>query len=60
MIDTWIENGKKNNYLIMLLVKDLEDASYFPVYFNSDKECNIYKNCIISESKLKIIKSYYI
>jgi hypothetical protein len=54
-IDIWIIRGKENNELILLIVHDLEDKDYFPIYFKSIQESNKYKNNIISESKLKVI-----
>lgn len=52
----WINYAQSNNYPLLLIVKDLEDQELFPVYFNSQKEVDLYQYNIISESKLKIIK----
>ena len=42
----------------MLVMYDLEDKTYYPVYFDSEKESNRFKENIISESHFKLIKSY--
>jgi len=34
----WIERGIKENYKFILIVYDLEDKSYYPVFFTSEKE----------------------
>jgi hypothetical protein len=54
-VDIWIIRGKESNELILLVIHDLEDKDYFPIYFKSEQEAYKYKNNIISESKLKVI-----
>jgi hypothetical protein len=56
----WVNRGREDQYYILLIVKDLEDNSLFPVYFYSDKEAQQYKDNIISESKMKVIQTYYL
>jgi hypothetical protein len=54
----WIERGRKESFQIMLVYRDLEDKSYYPVYFYSEIEADRYVKNIISESKCKLIQSY--
>jgi hypothetical protein len=56
----WVNRGRQEQYYLLLVVKDLEDNSLFPVYFFTDEEADDYKNKIISESKLKVMQSYYL
>lgn len=57
-INNWIIRGRNNNYKYMLVVFDLEDKSYYPVYFATEKESQIFCSNIISESKCKVIQSH--
>jgi len=54
--EKWINFGIENKYLFILIVKDLEDADIFPVYFSLESEADKYSKNIISEYKLKIIE----
>lgn len=54
----WINRGIKEGYSFVIIAYDLEDKSYFPVYFSFEYECNRYKDNIISESKIKVIATY--
>ena len=53
----WIERGIKENYKIILIIYDLEDKSYYPVYFYNEGDSLKFSRNIISESKIKIVKS---
>jgi len=57
-LEEWIERGRKESFQIMLIYFDLEDKSYYPVYFISEIEAEKYVKNIISESKCKLIQSY--
>lgn len=56
--ERWLESAKKNGSAILAIVLDLEDRESFPVEFETRKDFLKYKNNIISESKLKILKIY--
>ena len=57
-IKEWIKTGVENHSKYLLIVKDLEDKEYFPVYFEALPELKQYQNNIISESKLKVIEIF--
>jgi len=59
-INSWIDFAKTNNFSIILILKDLEDGEIYPVYFKTLLEINRYKKNIISESKIKEIKTIWI
>lgn len=54
----WAERGRKDNYLYMAIVQDLEDKQMFPVYFHFYSDLERYRENIISESKLSY-KDYF-
>jgi hypothetical protein len=54
----WIIRGREEGRKILLIVLDLEDKEFFPVYFDSEKEANRYSNNIISESKAKVVSTH--
>lgn len=56
-IESWKARAKSEGFSYLLIAKDLEDGSYFPVFFMNKKELYSYANNIISESKIKIIKT---
>ena len=56
-IKEWTDSATLNKYSYILIVKDLECADYFPVYFNDNKNVQLYIYNIISESKLKVVET---
>lgn len=50
----WRERGVREGFKIMIIILDMEDREYYPVYFLHDKEAQQYSNNLISESKCKI------
>jgi len=52
----WLGHTKINRQKFVVIVKDLEDLSLFPLYFFTEHEVETYQNNIISESKVKVIK----
>ncbi len=52
----WIGHAKINHQKFVVIVKDLEDASFYPMYFFTEHEVETYQSNIISESKVKVIK----
>lgn len=55
-LDEWVQRGLDNELSYMLIVQDLEDKEYFPVYFYFEFGVKRYTENIISESKLKVVK----
>src|SRR5712692_7310908 len=57
LIETqYIDFTLSNNHKYILILKDLEDKDIYPVYFENELEINKFKNNIISETKVKVIK----
>ena len=52
----WRKRGIENGYRIMLIIFDMEDREYYPVYFDSQEGADCYSNNIISESKCRVDK----
>lgn len=59
-IDKWIAIGRRDGYRIMFVLIDFEDRTHYPVYFFSESESKRFDENIISESKCKIIQTYYL
>lgn len=55
-VTAWIESGISNNELYLLVLKDLEDQEYFPIYFKFYSDSKRYLENIISESKVKVVE----
>lgn len=55
-LDEWIQAGLLRGMLYMLVMQDLEDKEFFPVYFGFYTDAQHYQDNIISESKLKVIE----
>lgn len=53
-LDGWIQIGLSNGMFYLLVMQDLEDKEYFPVYFGFYSDAQRYQENIISESKLRI------
>jgi hypothetical protein len=54
-IKSYTKYAKNNGFNYILLCKDLEDQEIFPVYFPLKEDMIDYENCLISESKIKIV-----
>lgn len=52
----WRERGVENGYRIMIIMFDMEDREYYPVYFDSREDADCYSSNIISESKCRVDK----
>jgi hypothetical protein len=52
----WTSRGKSGGCTHLLIVLDLEDKSYFPVFFFDEGDVQRYKENIISESKIEVVK----
>lgn len=52
----WVKKGLGNGVFYMLIMQDLEDKEYFPVYFHFYSDAQRYQENIISESKLKVLE----
>jgi len=57
-LDSFIRLGKENGAMFMLVLFDMEDKDYYPVFFNSEKDLMFYKNNIISETKCRVEVEY--
>jgi len=55
-LDEWTLRGKSGGCTHLLIVLDLEDKSYFPVFFFDKGDAQRYKDNIISESKIEVVK----
>lgn len=55
-LDGWVQTGLLNGMAYMLVMQDLEDKEYYPVYFGFYSDCQRYQNNIISESKLRVVE----
>ena len=55
-LEEWIWLGKSRGINYLLVMQDLEDKEYFPVYFFNHEDCVRYRDNIISESKLKVVE----
>lgn len=55
---SFIKLGKEKGYSFMLVVFDIEDKDYYPIFFNSKEEMESYENNIISETKCRVENEY--
>jgi hypothetical protein len=56
-VSEWISRAKFAGCSCVLIVRDIEDKSYFPVFFFDESDAKRYRDNIISESKIEIVKS---
>lgn len=54
----WVSQGRKDNYNYILIIFDLADKDYFPVYFHFYSDVLRYRENIISESKLAVKQEF--
>lgn len=52
----WIKDGIANGNFYLLILQDLEDKQFYPVYFQFYSDAQRYQDNIISETKIKIIE----
>lgn len=55
---SFIKFGKSGEYKFMLVLFDIEDKDYYPIFFNSKEEMESYENKIISETKCRVEGEY--
>ncbi len=55
-IDDWKQYAIDNGYKFICIMKDLEDHQFYPLYFEDEIGLQFHFDCIISESKVKIIE----
>jgi len=52
----WLIRGREGNYNYLLIVFDIADKDHFPMFFQFYSDVIRYKENIISETKVKVIK----
>jgi hypothetical protein len=52
----WRQYAIDNGYKYLVIMKDLEDKDMFPMFFEDDEALQKHRDCIISETKMKILE----
>jgi len=55
---SFIKFGKSRGFKFMLVLFDIEDKEYYPIFSSSKDEINTFKNNIISETKCRVEGEY--
>ena len=54
--DEWRKYAVDNNFIFLVIMKDLEDKTLYPMYFKDEISIQRHKDCLISESKAEIVE----